>query len=174
MDILGACIDGLVASGSRLVVLGSGEAALEGLFRAASSRHRGSVGVVTGYDENLAHLIQGGADAILIPSRFEPCGLTQFHGLRYGNVPVVARVGGLADTIIDANDAALSAGVATGLQFAPVEVGALTRTIGRAVQLYGDRKAWRTLQRRGMKADVSWAKSAARYAALYGGLAGAT
>lgn len=174
MDILGACIDGLVASGSRLVVLGSGEAALEGLFRAASSRHRGSVGVVTGYDENLAHLIQGGADAILIPSRFEPCGLTQFHGLRYGNVPVVARVGGLADTIIDANDAALSAGVATGLQFAPVEVGALTRAIGRAVQLYADRKAWRTLQRRGMKADVSWAKSAARYAALYGSLAGAT
>ncbi|HVY19688.1 MAG TPA: glycogen synthase GlgA [Bauldia sp.] len=173
MDILGACIDGLVAQGARLAVLGSGEAALEGLFRAASSRHRGAVGVVTGYDENLAHLIQGGADAILIPSRFEPCGLTQFHGLRYGTVPVVARVGGLADTIIDANDAALSAGVATGIQFAPVEVRALARAINRAIGLYGERKTWRTIQRRGMKADVSWAKSAARYASLYRGLAGA-
>ncbi len=174
MDILGACIDGMVAAGARLAVLGSGEAALEGLFRAASSRHRGSVGIVTGYDENLAHLLQGGADAILIPSRFEPCGLTQFHGLRYGNVPVVARVGGLADTIIDANDAALSAGVATGIQFTPVEVAALARAIGRAIVLHGDRKAWRTLQRRGMKADVSWEKSAARYASLYAGLAVAT
>ncbi|MEJ0011784.1 MAG: glycogen synthase GlgA [Bauldia sp.] len=170
MDILGACIDGLVSAGARLAVLGSGEAALEGLFRAASSRHRGAVGIVTGYDENLAHLMQGGADAILIPSRFEPCGLTQFHGLRYGNVPVVARVGGLADTIIDANDAALAAGVATGIQFAPVEVAALSRAIGRAGALYGDRKTWRTLQKRGMKADVSWAKSAARYASLYAGL----
>jgi starch synthase len=174
MDILGACIDGMVADGARLAVLGSGEAALEGLFRAAASRHRGQIGVVTGYDENLAHLLQGGADAILVPSRFEPCGLTQFHGLRYGTVPVVARVGGLADTIIDANDAALSAGVATGIQFAPVEVGALARALGRAIDLYGNRKVWRTLQRRGMKADVSWEKSALRYADLYEGLAGAT
>lgn len=174
MDILGACIDGLVAAGGRLAVLGSGEAALEGLFRAAASRHRGQVGVITGYDEALAHLLQGGADAILIPSRFEPCGLTQFHGLRYGTVPVVSRVGGLADTIIDANDAALSAGVATGIQFAPVEVAALARAIGRAAALHADRKTWRTMQKRGMKADVSWAKSAARYASLYAGLAGAT
>ncbi len=174
MDILGACIDGMVAQGARLTVLGSGEAALEGLFRAAASRHRGSVGIVTGYDENLAHLVQGGADAIVIPSRFEPCGLTQFHGLRYGTVPVVSRVGGLADTIIDANDAALSAGVATGIQFAPVEVAALARAIGRAISLYEDRKTWRTLQRRGMKADVSWGKSAARYASLYRSLAGGT
>jgi starch synthase len=174
MDILGACIDGMASAGARLAVLGSGEAALEGLFRAAASRHRGQVGVVTGYDENLAHLLQGGADAILVPSRFEPCGLTQFHGLRYGTVPIVSRVGGLADTIIDANDAALSAGVATGIQFAPVEVGALARALGRAIYLYGDRKMWRTLQRRGMKSDVSWEKSALRYASLYRDLAGAT
>ncbi|KAB2872264.1 MAG: glycogen synthase GlgA, partial [Bauldia sp.] len=110
MDLLGACIDGLVASGARLAVLGTGDAAIEGMFRAAAARHAGRVGVITAYDEPLAHLLQGGADAILVPSRFEPCGLTQFCGLRYGCVPVVARVGGLADTIIDANDAALAAG----------------------------------------------------------------
>ena len=171
MDLLGACIDGLVAPGARLAVLGSGDAALEGLFRSATARHRGRVGVVTGYDEPLAHLLQAGADAILVPSRFEPCGLTQFCGLRYGSVPVVARVGGLADTIIDANDAALSAGVATGIQFSPVETMALQGAINRAISLYGDHKTWQTMQKRGMRSDVSWRKSAARYASLYGSLA---
>jgi starch synthase len=171
MDLLGDCIDGLVGAGARLAVLGSGDAALEGLFRSAAARHRGRVGVVTGYDEPLAHLMQAGADAILIPSRFEPCGLTQFYGLRYGCVPVVSRVGGLADTIIDANDAALSAGVATGIQFSPVDAMALQGAIRRAITLYNDRKTWSTIQKRGMKSDVSWEKSAARYAALYKGLA---
>ena len=171
MDLIGECIDGLIAAGGRLAVLGSGEAALEGLFHSAAARHRGQVGVVTGYDEGLAHLLQGGSDAILVPSRFEPCGLTQFCGLRYGSVPVVSRVGGLADTIIDANDAALAAGVATGIQFVPVEAAALGRAINRATGLYADRKAWRTMQRRGMKSDVSWGKSAERYAALYKSLA---
>ncbi len=171
MDLLGECIDGLVSAGARLAVLGSGDAALEGLFRSAAARHRGCVGVVTGYDEPLAHLMQAGADAILIPSRFEPCGLTQFYGLRYGCVPVVSRVGGLADTIIDTNDAALSAGVATGIQFSPIEAVALQGAIRRAITLYTDRKTWSTIQKRGMKSDVSWEKSAARYAALYKGLA---
>lgn len=171
MDLLGECIDGLVAAGARLVVLGSGDAALEGLFRSATARHRGRVGVVTGYDEPLAHLLQAGADAILVPSRFEPCGLTQFCGLRYGCVPVVSRVGGLADTIIDANDAALSAGVATGIQFLPVETTALQGAINRAAALYGDRKTWQTMQKRGMRSDVSWKKSAGRYADLYASLA---
>jgi starch synthase len=171
MDLLGECIDGMVASGARLALLGSGDPALEGAFRAAAGRHGGRIGVVTGYDEHLAHLLQGGADAILIPSRFEPCGLTQFYGLRYGCVPVVARVGGLADTIIDANDAALDAGVATGIQFLPVDMWNLQRAITRAGELYADRKTWQTMQRRGMKADVSWNRSAARYAALYESLA---
>ena len=99
--------------------------ALEGALLAAAARHRGRVGVVIGYDEALSHLMQGGGDAILIPSRFEPCGLTQLYGLRYGCVPLVARTGGLADTVIDANEAALAAGVATGFQFAPVNAGAL-------------------------------------------------
>ena len=120
-----------------------------------------------GFDERLSHLIQGGADAILVPSRFEPCGLTQFYGLRYGCVPVVARVGGLADTIIDANEAALAAGVATGVQFLPVDRGGLESAIARAIALHRDRATWTQLQKRGMKTDVSWSTSAKRYAALY-------
>jgi starch synthase len=171
MDVLGDCIDDLVAHGARLAVLGSGDAALEGMFRAAAARHPGRVGVVTGYDERLSHLLQGGSDAILVPSRFEPCGLTQFYGLRYGCVPVVARVGGLADSIVDANDAALTAGAATGLQFLPVDTTALGAAIERAITLYNERGTWTRIQKRGMKADVSWSRSAGRYAALYDDLA---
>jgi starch synthase len=174
MDLLGECIDSLVGAGGRLAVLGSGDAALEGILWSASARHPRRVGVHVGYDEQLAHLLQGGSDAILIPSRFEPCGLTQFHGLRYGCVPIVSRVGGLADTIVDANDAALAAGVATGIQFLPVETAAFARTILRAVELFRDHTLWSSMQKRGMKSDVSWSRSAARYAELYRRLAAGT
>jgi starch synthase len=172
MDILGDCIDGLVARGARLAVLGSGEQAIEGMFRAAVARHPGRVGIVTGYSEPLSHLLQGGCDSVLVPSRFEPCGLTQFYGLRYGCVPLVSRVGGLADTVIDANLAALERGVATGFQFLPVEAPALDRAIGRAVDLHRDAKTWRKLQQNGMKSDLSWSASARRYADLYRSLVG--
>jgi starch synthase len=172
MDILGDCIDGLVARGARLAVLGAGEAAIEGMFRAAVARHPGRVAIVTSYNESLSHLLQGGCDAILVPSRFEPCGLTQFYGLRYGCVPVVSRVGGLADTVIDANLAALDRGAATGIQFLPVEAPALDRAIGRAVDLHRDVKTWRKLQQNGMKSDLSWHASAGRYADLYHTLVG--
>jgi len=171
MDLLGECIDPLVAAGARLAVLGSGDPGIETMFRSAASRHPGRIGIVTGYNEPLSHLLQGGADAIVIPSRFEPCGLTQFYGLRYGCVPVVARVGGLADTIIDANVAALDAGVATGVQFFPVDRSGLAGALLRAITLYDDRKSWQRLQRNGMKTDVSWTRSAGRYANLYGSLA---
>jgi starch synthase len=135
-------------------------------------RHPGKVGFNRGYDEPLSHLMQGGADVILIPSRFEPCGLTQLYGLRYGCVPLVARVGGLADTVIDANEAAIEAGVATGIVVAPAEQFALRDAILRAVRLYGRPKLWRKMQRRGMKSDVSWDLSAEKYAKLYGKLLG--
>src|SRR6185295_19796976 len=114
------------ATCARLAILGSGDAGLEGALLAAAARHRGRVGVVVGYDESLSHLMQGGCDAIVIPSRFEPCGLTQLYGLRYGCVPLVARTGGLADTVVDANEAALTAGVATGIQFDTESADALT------------------------------------------------
>jgi starch synthase len=167
MDTLVETVDGLVAAGGRLAVLGSGDAALEGALLAAASRHRGKVGMVVGYDEPLSHLMQGGAEAILIPSRFEPCGLTQLYGLRYGCVPVVARTGGLADTIIDANEAALSAGVATGFQYEPSAPGGLYHAISRAMEARARPAEWAAMQRQGMKSDLSWKKSAARYVELY-------
>jgi starch synthase len=167
MDILTACLDGMVASGARLAMIGTGEPGIESAVQAAAQRHKGRIGVVTAYDEKLSHLLQGGADTILIPSRFEPCGLTQLYGLRYGCVPVVARTGGLADTIIDANDAALGAGVATGFQFGPVEPAALESALTRSQRIYANPKAWASLQRRGMESDVSWDRSATVYADLY-------
>ena len=157
----------LLGAGAQLALLGSGDAVLEAGFATAAARNPGRIGCVLGYDESLAHLIQAGADAILVPSRFEPCGLTQLCALRYGAVPVVARVGGLADTVIDANEMALSAGVATGLQFAPVTRELLVEAIERAAALWRLPKQWRRMQRNGMRADVSWRRPAARYAALY-------
>jgi starch synthase len=167
MDILAMVVDGIVATGARLVVLGSGDTGLEGALLAAAARHRGRIGVVVGYDEGLSHIMQGGCDAIVIPSRFEPCGLTQLYGLRYGCVPVVARTGGLADTVIDANEAAVSARVATGFQFAPANAGAFLHAIRRLVDAYGSPAVWASIQRQGMKADVSWDRSADKYVELY-------
>ena len=170
MDVLAECIDAIVDMGARLVVLGSGDLALEQAFYLAGERHPGRVGTRIGYDEPLSHLIQGGSDAILIPSRFEPCGLTQLYGLAYGCVPIVARTGGLADTIIDANVAALSAEVATGFQFAPVTRACLLGAIRRAVALHAEPERWAAMQRRGMRMDFSWGSSGALYARLYRGL----
>ncbi|WP_404406810.1 glycogen synthase GlgA [Pelagibacterium halotolerans] len=167
IDLVAANIDWLVTLGGQLAVLGSGEPQLEAALAEAAARHPGRVGFVSAYDEALSHLIQGGADVMFVPSRFEPCGLTQLYGLRYGAVPLVSRVGGLADTIIDANAAAVEAGVATGVQFSPVESDALGEAILRTMNLYGQPAAWSRMQRKGMKTDVSWNKSAEKYAALY-------
>jgi starch synthase len=167
LDLVLAQLPALLARGGQLALLGSGQAWLEAGFAAAAQAHPGRVGIVLGYDEGLAHLIQGGADAILVPSRFEPCGLTQLCGLRYGTVPIVARVGGLADTVIDANEAALADGVATGFQFAPVSVEGLAAALDRAFALWAEPRAWQAVQRRGMSRDVGWGPPAARYRALY-------
>ncbi len=167
IDLVVQSLDAIVALGARLVVLGAGDAALQATLTAGAARHSERVAVQIGYDEGLSHAMQGGCDVILVPSRFEPCGLTQLYGLRYGCVPIVARVGGLADTVIDANEAALSAGVATGVQFADVSVEGMLSAVARAVRLYRVPTTWRRLQVCGMQADVSWQRSAAAYAALY-------
>ncbi len=167
LDMLVGPLDGLAADGMQLAVLGSGDPALERTFVAAAERRPGSVGCIVGYDEAVAHLIQAGSDALLVPSRFEPCGLTQLCALRYGAIPVVSRVGGLADSVIDANQAALAAGVATGLQFWPVTPEALEDALHRLASLWRDRPAWQRMQRNGMAADVSWRASARRYIALF-------
>jgi starch synthase len=171
MDLLLGALPALTAGGAQLALLGTGERPLEDGFAAAVSRHAGRVGAVIGYDESLAHLMQAGADALLVPSRFEPCGLTQLCALRYGAIPIVARVGGLADTVVDANEMALAAGSGTGIQFAPVTRESLELAIGRAIALSRDRASWRRMQLRGMATDVGWTRPAERYAALFRDLA---
>ena len=167
LDLLLAALPGLLALGGRLVLLGSGDAALEAGFRAAARTYPGKIGVEIGYDEALSHLIIGGSDSILVPSRFEPCGLTQLYALRYGSPPVVRRTGGLADTVVDATEATLADGTATGFVFDDETPEALLAAARRAVVLYGDRAAWRRLMRRGMTRDFSWTASARQYQALY-------
>jgi starch synthase len=167
LDVLADLTDWLVSTGARLALIGTGDPAIEDAFKSAIVKHKGRIGGVFGYDEGLSHLVQGGADTILVPSRFEPCGLTQLYGLRYGCIPVVARTGGLADTIIDANEAALTAGVATGMQFSPVDRDSLQMVLARAAALYSDRNKWSSMQQRAMAQDVTWSRSAKSYADLY-------
>ena len=167
MDVLAEVLDHLVGIGGRLALLGAGDTEIEQSFLAAAARHPGRIGVRLGYDEAASHRLQGAGDAILIPSRFEPCGLTQLYGLAYGCVPVVSRTGGLADTVIDANPAALAAGVATGIQINGVNASALAMGVSRAVAFYHRPDEWKRLQKNGIKADFSWDASGAAYAALY-------
>lgn len=167
LDLLLECLPDLVGQGAKLALLGSGDPDLERAYIDASNSYSGSVGTIIGYDEDLSHLMQAGCDAILIPSRFEPCGLTQLYGLRYGTLPVVARTGGLADTVIDANEAARLADCATGFQFAPVTAHGLAHAISRCCNLYQNPKAWTATMRRAMRHPVGWDLSAAAYLDVY-------
>ncbi|HEX3989621.1 MAG TPA: glycogen synthase GlgA [Acetobacteraceae bacterium] len=166
-DLVLACLPVLQALDAKLALVGTGDAGIESGLRFAAAQAPNRIGCVIGYDEGLAHLVQAGADALLVPSRFEPCGLTQLCALRYGAVPVVSRVGGLADTVIDANAAALAAGVATGVQFSPVNAGMLDMALRRTVALFREPSLWHSLQENGMATDVSWRGPARKYAALY-------
>ncbi|WP_262689684.1 glycogen synthase GlgA [Kordiimonas aestuarii] len=170
LDLLVGAIPHLVGNGGQLAVLGTGDKAIEQAFIAAARTHPGHVSVKIGYDEALAHRLQAGADAIFVPSRFEPCGLTQLCALRYGTIPIVARVGGLADTVVDANEAALMAGAGNGVQFSPVNFDRLVSATDRFLDLFRNPKILTTLRRRAMKQDVSWALPAKAYATIYNGL----
>ena len=167
LDLLLAVLPDFLAMGAQLALLGSGDRNLEEAFTRAAEQHPGRIGCVLEYDEALAHTVQAGADAILVPSRYEPCGLTQLCALRYGAVPLVARVGGLADTVIDAGEMALTSGVATGIQFVPVDANMLRAALRRTAALFADKPAWRRMQANGMKTDVSWRDPARHYASLY-------
>ena len=170
LDLLLEAIPVLLAEGGQLALLGSGDPGLQSGFAAAAAAHPGRIGCRFTYDEALAHRVQAGADALLVPSRFEPCGLTQLCALRYGAVPVVARVGGLSDTVIDTGPMSLAAGAGTGVQFAPVSTPMLENAIRRTAALHRDPAAWRRVQANGMATDVSWRQPARLYAELYRGL----
>ncbi|MES2143265.1 MAG: glycogen synthase GlgA [Pseudomonadota bacterium] len=167
IDLLPAILPDFIAGGGGLIVLGSGDPALEGAMRGLAALYPQRVAVHIGYDEALSHALFAGADAVLVPSRFEPCGLTQMYGLRYGTLPVVAAVGGLADTVISATPAALAAGVATGIAFQPTDAMAFGQALDRLLALYADRKAWAKTQANAMAQEVGWDASAVKYAQLY-------
>jgi starch synthase len=170
-DLLLAALPGLIDNGGRLVLLGSGDGALEAGFAAAAETHRGRVGVTFGYDEQLSHLIMAGSDSILVPSRFEPCGLTQLYALRYGALPLVRRTGGLADTVVDANAATLADGSATGFACDAETPEALLEAIQRVIALFRDRAIWQRMVARAMTRDFSWEAAARDYVTLYEELA---
>ncbi len=158
VDLIAAAADELVARGAQLCMLGRGERELEALFGTLAARHPGNVAAAIGFNEDLAHLIEAGADVFLMPSRFEPCGLNQMYSQRYGTPPVGRATGGLADTIVDGE---------TGFLFERAESAALIAAVKRAVEAYGDARRWREIQRRGMTRDFTWAGPARQYADLY-------
>lgn len=171
VDLMLEALPALFAAGGQLAILGSGDAGLVERCLGAAGANPGRVGTRIAFDEGLARMAYGGADAMLVPSRFEPCGLAQLCALRYGALPVVTRVGGLADTVVDANEAALAAGWGTGFVCPPDSPEMLGAAMLRAAGLYRQPAAWRRLQQNAMAQDVSWGASAARYAAIYKGLA---
>ncbi|MFA7387629.1 MAG: glycogen synthase GlgA [Thiohalobacteraceae bacterium] len=152
----------------QLAMLGSGQQDLETALAEAQALHPDHLGLHIGYDETLAHRIEAGADAFLMPSRFEPCGLNQLYSLRYGTLPIVRRTGGLADTVVDATPAHLDAGSATGFVFEAATPEALLGAIDRALALYAQTSAWNRAVKTAMDQDYSWKRSAQAYLALYG------
>lgn len=167
IDILAEVSGEIVSRGGKLIVLGQGDRTIEEALIAAAVHFPGRMAVELGYCEADAHLIHAGSDIIVQPSRFEPCGLTQLYALRYGTIPVVSRTGGLAETIIDANDAAISAGAATGFQFHPVDASGLREGLHRAYDAWSKPTLWSRLQEQAMRADFSWQRSAGQYVDLY-------
>jgi starch synthase len=167
LDLLLEAVPALRREGAQLAVQGTGDAALENAFKALAQAHPGHVCVRIGYDEALAHRLIGGADAIVVPSRFEPCGLTQLYGLRYGTVPVVRHVGGLADTVQDVSAAQAAGGPGSGFVFNAATPAALEEALLRAVRLYRDAAAWRAVMREGMRRDLSWEAAAQSYELVY-------
>ncbi len=167
LDLVLSVLPDIVRMGGQLVVQGTGEPALEAAFRMAADTHPGRVGVLLGYDEIGAHRLVGGADIILVPSRFEPCGLTQMYGLRYGTVPIVRRVGGLADTVRDAGSGATSLSDGNGFVFGSAQPDALRDAILRAFERFRQTGLWLQLMREGMGESLSWDGPARAYMALY-------
>ncbi len=168
IDLVLEIIPHLVKNDAQLVLLGTGEKAFELALNKAAKSYPKHVGVHIGYSEAMAHQIEAGADIFLMPSRFEPCGLNQIYSLRYGTVPIVRRTGGLADTVVDADEANPGKNCATGFQFEHADSNDLWRAAQRAISLYRDQpKLWRKMMLCGMKQDFSWKQSARHYLELY-------
>lgn len=176
IDLMVEALPGFLERGGAVAILGSGDADYEAALGDLAARYPGQVGLRIGYDEALSHRLYAGGDIVLVPSRFEPSGLTQLYGMRYGTIPVVAATGGLRDTVCDATPENLAAGIATGFTFGDaylggtIDAGGLSFALGRAIDLYGDAEAWSQLRHTAMNAPVGWEQSAAQYAAMFDNL----
>ena len=166
LDLLLELADRLCGQGCQIALLGSGERWLEEGWQAVAARHPGRCAVRIGFDETLAHRIEAGADLFAMPSRFEPCGLNQMYSLRYGTPPVVRRTGGLADTVVDADEAAARGAQGNGFVFDAPQADALAQALDRAFETFRDPLRWRAIQRAGMSADLGWASAARAYRLL--------
>lgn len=167
IDLLLGVLPKLLRLPVQLAIVGSGHKAYEKALRQAAQAHPDKLAVHLGYDEGHAHLVEGGADAFLMPSRFEPCGLNQMYSQRYGALPIVAPVGGLVDTVVDASVENIAAATASGFIMTEVSEAGLLGAIERAMMLFTEKNTWQQLMRTGMKQDFSWNKSAEAYTALY-------
>jgi starch synthase len=164
LDLLVAVVDEILALDTGLVVLGSGDEVIQASLEKARKKHPERVGFKIGFDETLAHRIMAGADIFLIPSRYEPCGLTQMYALKYGTVPVVRATGGLEDTVTQYNE---KTGKGNGFKFKPYKPRAFLAAIREAIGFYEKREVWSRIRFNGMGADFSWDRSARKYIDLY-------
>jgi len=167
IDLILDIVPELVARGSQLVILGSGDPLIESAIRKAKATWPTHIGVHLGYNESLAHHIEAGADIFLMPSRFEPCGLNQIYSQRYGTVPIVRNTGGLADTVTDTTPETIASGTATGFSFTRPTSTALLGAVNRALECYRDTGTWQQIMASGMKQDFSWKRSAEQYLELF-------
>jgi starch synthase len=167
IDLVLSALPEIMRRPVQIAVLGEGSRSIELQLESAARAFPGKLAVRIGYDEGLAHRIEAGAAAFLMPSRFEPCGLNQLYSLRYGTLPLVRRVGGLADSVVDASPASLASESATGIVFEHANTGAVLSAIDRAIALYRQPDIWLKLQLRGMGIDWSWTRAARSYRELY-------
>ena len=167
LDLFLLIAEHLLKQGCQLALLGSGDSDLEAGFLKLAALYPSQVAVTIGYNEHLSHQMMAGCDIFIMPSRFEPCGLNQFYGLRYGTPPIVANTGGLADSVIDTHDASIKNSTANGYVMPITDAKMLRMTIERAVDDFKDTKKWRKIQRNGMQLDLSWKHSAMAYLKAY-------
>jgi starch synthase len=167
IDLMAEILPELVELDLQVAILGTGDREYEARFRSLQSRHPSRIGLHVGFDEGLAHRIEGGADMFVMPSRYEPCGLSQQYSLRYGTIPIVSSTGGLADTVVSYSPRTVREGRATGFAFGPASPQGLLLAVLLALRVYDNRAQWESLMRAGMQMDVSWTRSARAYVELY-------